>query len=41
MKNLVTVHPRHSQNRAFSALRCFAAHFCSWNGAHFAHSCRL
>ncbi len=21
--------PRHSQNRAFSALRCFAAHFCS------------
>ena len=24
---LFTVHPRHSQNRAFSALRCFAALF--------------
>ena len=25
--NIVTVHTRHSQNRAFSAFRCFAALF--------------
>ena len=33
----VKVHPRHSQNRIFDAFRCFAAHFCSWNGAPFVH----
>ncbi len=32
--------PRHSQNRHFVALRCFAAHFCSFPGALFVHSCR-
>ena len=36
----VTVHSRHSQNRHFVALRCFAAHFCSLIGAPFVHSCR-
>ena len=36
----VTVHTRHSQNRHFVALRCYAAHFCSLIGAPFVHSCR-
>ena len=29
---IVTVHPRHSQNRVFDALRCFVAHFCLQKG---------
>ena len=35
MRLFLTVHPRHSQKRIFDAFRCFAAHFCSLNGAPF------